>query len=78
VSLDPRIQKATASLLINLCEAFGIREDYATLEDGLVSKERLAEGGLFSHFHVDFKQVGKWDVAPWWNAILTEGEAEYV
>jgi len=72
VSLDPRIREASSSLLRNLSQAFEIYGDYKTVEDGLVSKEDLIEGGIFSHFHVDFKQVGKWDVAPWWTEIISE------
>ena len=78
MSLDFRIKEATSCLLSSLVCSFGLTEDYATLEDGLISKDRLANGGVFSHFHVDFKKVGKWDVAPWWTEIIAESNCDLV
>ena len=72
ISLDPRIVTATAKLLDSLISAFELSPVIASTEDGVVSKEDLQEGGVFSHFHVDFKGQGKWDVAPWWDEITAQ------
>ena len=70
VSLDTGIRDATVDLLQGLSEAFLIDENYYRVEKGLLSKEESQESGIYSHFQVDFKKQGKWDVAPWWNDIL--------
>lgn len=72
ISLDPEIRVATAQLLESLIRSVGIKDDIATTEDGLVPAERFESGGVYSHFHVDTKGQGKWDVAPWWDAIRSE------
>ena len=70
ISLDPRIREATTELLRGLSRSFNIPEDCKTVADGRLSKTDLEAGGIFSHFHVDFKRQGKWDVAPWWSSII--------
>jgi len=74
ISLDPRIKKATAQLLSELQRNFNIPKNIHTVSDGKVSKETFQQGGVFSHFNVDFKGQGKWDVAPWWLEVLEEME----
>tara|TARA_B100000900_G_C20599284_1_gene724822 strand:- start:2241 stop:3209 length:969 start_codon:yes stop_codon:yes gene_type:complete len=69
ISLDPRIESATISLLEELQKAFDILPEVTSVEDGVLDKEILLSGGIFSHFNVDFKGQGKWDVAPWWERI---------
>lgn len=70
ISLDPRVKRATSCLLESLIISFGMNTHIPLADNGLISKEELAEGGVFSHFHVDFKNQGKWDVAPWWDSIV--------
>lgn len=69
ISLDPRIESATISLLEELQKAFDLLPEITSVEDGVLDKEILLSGGIFSHFNVDFKGQGKWDVAPWWERI---------
>jgi len=83
ISLDPRIQTAVAQLLNGLRRNFDMPKELYTVSDGKVSKEAFQQGGIFSHFNVDFKGQGKWDVAPWWLEVLEEMEdlnapSEYV
>lgn len=70
ISLDPEIRIVTSQLLEALMVSFGLNNNIPSASDGLISKEMLEEGGVFSHFHVDFKNQGKWDVAPWWDSIV--------
>ena len=76
VSLDPEIEDATAQILSSLQEAFGIKSYMPTVEDNCVPKQVFDdEGGIYSHFHVDRKGQGKWDVAPWWDGICRRFES---
>ena len=77
ISLDPRIEEATLELLNALKSMFDLPEYRSTVADGKVSKDRLAQGGTFSHFNVDFKGQGKWDVAPWWDGIFNTEQSSY-
>ena len=70
ISLDPRIESAVTSLLRELKTAFELPNYVASVEDGKVEKDIFLEGGIFSHFNVDFKGQGKWDIAPWWGNIV--------
>lgn len=70
ISLDPEIQQATIELLAGLRKAFNLPSTMPRVNEGLISQEQLTTGGVFSHFNVDFKGQGKWDVAPWWDAIV--------
>ena len=72
VSLEPRILKATAELLRGLYQAFEIPHYIPSMEAGKLQEGEHINGGIFSHFHVDFKGQGKWDVAPWWDSIIEE------
>lgn len=70
ISLDSEIEEATTLLLHALSSAFAVPDYWYGVESGKVSKDTFAAGGVFSHFHVDFNGQGKWDVAPWWDAII--------
>jgi len=79
VSLDPEIEEATAQLLMSLRESFGLSSRLPSVAEGKVSAQEFGEsGGIFSHFHVDHKGQGKWDVAPWWDQIISTMECRYV
>ena len=70
ISLDPEIRQATSELIAALRDAFNIPRYTPSTEDGVVSREAIEGGGVFSHFHVDAAGQGKWDVAPWWDSIV--------
>jgi len=87
VSLDPTIKNCTATLLAGLTEAFDIEvwappvcRPYEWLnvsKDSTPSELKSAyysfgRSGIYSHLNVDFAGQGKWDVAPWWDAIFKE------
>jgi len=69
ISLDTEIRQATSELLDALEQAFSLPAFRPSAEDGVLSREAIEAGGIFSHFHVDLKGQGKWDVAPWWDEI---------
>jgi|SaaInlStandDraft_6_1057023.scaffolds.fasta_scaffold21339_4 hypothetical protein len=75
ISLDPRIKSAVSSLLRELQVAFELPHYVASVEDGKVEKGTFLEGGVFSHFNVDFKGQGKWDIAPWWANVVSDLES---
>lgn len=70
ISLDSEIQAATVELLQSLRDAFGLPDNIPSMAQGKLEKSDLETGGVFSHFHVDHKGQGKWDVAPWWDKIV--------
>lgn len=72
ISLDTEIESATVYLLFSLIKSFGIDFNMPDTATKRVSKEQFEEGGLFSHFHADFKNKGKWDIAPWWDKIADD------
>lgn len=74
ISLDPEIRSATSSVIYALRSAFDISEYTPPVEAKVVDKSDFEDGGVFSHFHVDYKGQGKWDVAPWWDSILSDLE----
>lgn len=62
---------------MSLQRSFKIPADIPTSDCGTVEKKRFEDaGGIFSHFHVDHKGQGKWDVAPWWDRIVDRVNAE--
>jgi hypothetical protein len=71
ISLDGEISAATSSLLESLARAFHLPSKVAKVSEGCVSKTEFAKGGIFSHFHVDFAAQGKWDIAPWWEEVVS-------
>lgn len=72
ISLDPKIERATAEFLAGLRRAFNLPSTMPMVNEGLISTEQLKQGGVFSHFNVDFNGQGKWDVAPWWDNIVNQ------
>ena len=74
ISLDSRIESATSSLLRELQNAFNLPSYVASVEDGKVEKDLFLGGAIFSHFNVDFKGQGKWDIAPWWTNVIEDLE----
>lgn len=76
LSLDPRISYATSELLRCLQESFQIPQEFNYVSEGSHSKESMLEGGIFSHFQLDFKGQGKWDVAPWWDEVISKAFEE--
>lgn len=72
ISLDSEIRRAAADLLTSLQDAFSVPSFAPSMGEGCLSPDQIARGGIFSHFHVDLKGQGKWDVAPWWDGILEE------
>lgn len=72
VSLDSDIRQATTSILRALQSALSIPNRIPPADYGVVDKSEFSEGGIFSHFHVDYKGQGKWDVAPWWDSIVED------
>jgi len=71
ISLDGDICTATTHLLESLACAFHLPPKVAQVSEGCISKDEFEKGGIFSHFHVDFGGQGKWDVAPWWDEIVS-------
>ena len=76
ISLDSQIKTATVELLRGLEVAFSIPKCIPPTSQHQIDKDLLAQGGIFSHFHVDFKNQRKWDVAPWWDSIREEFESK--
>lgn len=72
ISLDPEIRLATSSVLRSLQAAFNIQDNTPSADAGVVDKAEFDQGGIFSHFHVDYNGQGKWDVAPWWDSIISD------
>ena len=72
ISLDSEIRQATTSVLRALQSALNIPNRIPPADYGVVDKSEFSEGGIFSHFHVDYKGQGKWDVAPWWDSIIED------
>lgn len=70
ISLDPEIEAAVAEILVALRCAFGLPETIPLTSEGKITEEQMEKGGIFSHFHVDHKGQGKWDIAPWWDLIV--------
>jgi len=75
VSLDPEIAEATRQVLRSLRGSFDIPMYTPSVEQGKLTKSLISEGGVFSHFHVDLKGQGKWDVAPWWGQVIDDPSA---
>ena len=69
ISLDPEIEEATVQVLESLRQSFKLSQRTPSTEEGKIPSREIQEGGIYSHFHVDQKGQGKWDVAPWWDQI---------
>lgn len=70
LELDPEVGKACAYLIKALEGTFWIKSMTPELEK--IEKDSFVkEGGVYSHWHVDFKNKGKWDIAPWWETLYS-------
>ena len=70
LELDPEVGKACAALIKSLEGTFWLKPMTPELEK--VTKEAFVNaGGVYSHWHVDFKNKGKWDIAPWWETLYS-------
>ena len=74
VSLDPKIVEMVHDLVFVLAELFDVPLETSRDENGKVSHQVLSsvKAGVYGHHHVDFKRVGKWDIACWWQVIFSD------